>query len=499
MGVVKRQGIKQSVVTYIGVAIGMVNMLFIYPAFLQEDQIGIISYVRETAAMLSLFVFLGSADMVVRFFPRFRDERTGNHGFLFLLLGIVTVGCLFFTLATLIFRERIFDFFGQKTEPLLYLQFAHLVLPVTVLIAYGNLFLLYASNFQRIVVPALINELLPKIGMPMLVIAFHFGKIPFGSILYGSVAIYAAMLVAQAWYIHHLGQFHLRPNFRLFTRKLVKEMANFSLFGFIGSLGSRFSSEFLNFFMLGTVSTLTNTGIYTIAYSIANVIDVPRKAISRIVSPLLADKFKAEKLEDVEDFYKKTSINQLIVGLWVFLSIWVCINQIFQIMPNGETFIAGKYVVLLLGFARIVDMMTGVNSEIISFSKYYRYNFYLILLMSVVHVTSSFYFIKSQGLVGVAIASLITMVVYNLAKLVVLMVKLNMQPFSMATLKVLGAAATAYLGAAFLPSTSLSLIDIGIRCLVFTLIYGLLILYTKPSSDITQLIKKIAVKLKITN
>ncbi|MCC6725048.1 MAG: hypothetical protein IT258_11095 [Saprospiraceae bacterium] len=495
MGVVKRQGIKQSMVTYLGVAIGMANVLFIYPAFLSEDQIGIISYVRETAAMMSLFVFLGSAELIVRFFPRFKDDANGNNGFLFLLLGILTVGCLIFTLLTLAFRERIFSFFMGKEEPLLYLQFAYLILPVTILIAYGNLFLFYTSNFKRIVVPALINELLPKLGVPVLVVAFYLGKIPFSAILYGSMVIYALMLVAQAWYLHHLGQLKLRPQLGFVTKKLAKEMANFSLYGFVGSLGSRFSSEFLNFFMLGTVSTLTNTGIYSIAYQIANVVDVPRKAISRIVSPLLAEKFNEGKLDEVEELYHKSSINQLIVGLWVFLCVWVCIDQIFEIMPNGERFAGGKYVVLLLGIARIVDMATGVNSEIISFSKYYRYNFYLILLMAAVHISSSLFFIKTQGLVGVAIATLITLSVYNLAKFGVLWWKLRMQPFSVATLKAVLIAGLSLVSLELIPLTHIAIIDIIIKCTIFTIVFGALTVWLKPSQDIDQIFLKMRAKL----
>ncbi len=490
MGVIKRQGIKQSAVTYVGVCIGMVNILFIYPSFLQENQIGVISYIRETAGLLSLFVFLGSADLIVRFFPQFKDETKSNNGFLFLVLGILTAGCLLFTLLTLLFKQHIYHFFAQKEEPLLYLQFVHLILPFTVIIAYGNLFMLYASNFQRIVVPAIFSELLPKVGVPLLVIAFYLNFISFEAILYGSIGIYLLILLLQIWYLHRLGQLHLRPDFRMLKKRMAKEMAQFSLYGFVGSLGSRFSSEFLNFFMMGTVSTLTNTGIFTIVYSIATVVDVPRKAISRIVSPLLADKFKEHKLDEVEELYHKTSLNQLIIGLLVFLSIWVSIDQIFQIMPHGESFAVGKYVVLLLGLARIVDMMTGVNTEILNFSKYYRLNFYLILLMAVMHVCFNLYFIKNYGLIGVGIATLLTITLFNLAKLIMLKWQLNMQPFTKATIQVIGTAVLTYLATTFIPRTNSALLDLTIHSGFFSTVFILLILRFKISPDVNQLAKK---------
>ncbi|MEZ4960014.1 MAG: polysaccharide biosynthesis C-terminal domain-containing protein [Saprospiraceae bacterium] len=490
MGVVKRQGIKQSIVTYIGVVLGMVNVLFIYPAFLREAEIGIINYVREIAAMLSLFVFLGSTELIIRFFPYFRDDEKKHNGFLFLLLAITGTGCLLLLAAFLIFKEQFYTYFSDKEDPGLYLQFIAFIPAFTVLISFGNLFLLYASNFQRIVIPAAFNEFLPKIGLPLLVIAYFLKLIPFNLIFWGSLAIYAAMMIGQIWYVRHLGHFHIRPDFTLLKKPMVKEMAHYSLYGFVGGIGSRFSSEFVNIFMVGTLSTLTNTGIYAIAYFISNVVDVPKKAISRIVSPLLADKWKEGKLGEIAELYHKTSLNQLIVGLWLFLAIWVSIDQLFEIMPNGESFISGKYVVFILGLARIVDMVTGTNSEIISFSKYYRYNFFLILFMAVIHITANLLLIKQFGLVGVAMATLISLTLFNLAKLILIQWKMGMQPFTRQTAVTFLLAGVAFGAVHFIPSTGIPFFDVAIRSGGLTLVFFALIWYFKVSPDVNSLMEK---------
>ena len=41
MGVIQRQGIKDSIVMYFSVAIGAVNALFIYPAYLTDAELGL--------------------------------------------------------------------------------------------------------------------------------------------------------------------------------------------------------------------------------------------------------------------------------------------------------------------------------------------------------------------------------------------------------------------------------------------------------------------------
>src|SRR5947207_3374598 len=42
MGIVQRQSIKSSIATYIGVAIGYLNFVILYPRFLSTDQVGLI-------------------------------------------------------------------------------------------------------------------------------------------------------------------------------------------------------------------------------------------------------------------------------------------------------------------------------------------------------------------------------------------------------------------------------------------------------------------------
>ena len=489
MGVVKRQGIKQSIVTYFGVVLGIVNILVVYPACLERAELGIITYVRETAAMLSLFVFLGSTELIVRYFPFFKNEEKQHHGFLALLMSIVGFGCLLLLAAWFTFQGLIYLQYAEKEDVDLYLRFVHYIVPFTILIAFGNLLTVYASNFHRIVVPSIFNELFPKIGLPLLVLAYFVDFIPFETVFWGTLVIYVLILLGQLAYVRYLGQLHLWPDFSFLKKPLLKDMAHYSLYGFLGSLGSRFSSEFISIFMVGTISTLTNTGIFRIAYFVANVIDVPRKAISRITSPILADKWKEEKTDEIADIYHKTSLNQLIAGLWLFLAIWVSIDEIYKIMPNGEAYAAGKYVVFVLGIARVVDMVTGVNSEIISFSKYYRYNFFLILFMAVIHVTANLLLIEQFGIVGAALAVLVSIFLFNFAKFMVLKWRLGMQPFTRKTLWTVLFAGLAYLIAYLVPETGFALIDATLKSGLLTLVFGGLVWYFKVSPDINQLVE----------
>jgi O-antigen/teichoic acid export membrane protein len=187
----------------------------------------------------------------------------------------------------------------------------------------------------------------------------------------------------------------------------------------VGNLGSKLG-ERVNSVMLGTISTLSNAGIYSVAFFISDSIDAPRRAISRISSPLLADKWKEGKMDEIEELYKKSSLNQLIVGVALLLAVWVSVDDIFRWMPNGEVFQEGKYVILIIGIARLVDMVTGVNTEIISYSLFYRYNFYLVIFLGLSNVVFNLLLIPIFQLNGAALATLASLTLYNLLKFIII-------------------------------------------------------------------------------
>ena len=54
MGIVIRQGVKGTIATYLGVAIGFVNTLWLYPKILTPDEIGLFRTLIDGAYILSI-------------------------------------------------------------------------------------------------------------------------------------------------------------------------------------------------------------------------------------------------------------------------------------------------------------------------------------------------------------------------------------------------------------------------------------------------------------
>jgi len=104
------------------------------------------------------------------------------------------------------------------------------------------------------------------------------------------------------------------------------------------------------------------------------------------------------------------SLDILIVGSFLFLLIWVNLDNIFSLMPGSYS--DGRYVFLFLGLARVMDMYSGLNGTILVTSKKYRYDFTFSLMLVALTVASNALLIPRWGMTGAALATMITVLAW---------------------------------------------------------------------------------------
>ena len=67
MGIVINQSIKNTIITYIGFAIGAANALYMYPHFLGEEFYGVTSYILSSANVLFPLMAFGIHNTLIKF------------------------------------------------------------------------------------------------------------------------------------------------------------------------------------------------------------------------------------------------------------------------------------------------------------------------------------------------------------------------------------------------------------------------------------------------
>ncbi len=487
MGTVVRKSTKNLIITYIGLALGYINALILYPYVLTETEIGLIRLLINTSFLFATFASLGSFSMPSRFFFYFKDESKQHNGFLFFLMIWSIIGFILFSLIFLLFKDEIVKIY-ITTSPLL-IQYFYYFLPFTFIAMLIGIFRSYIIIQGKPVIPVFINEVFFRLFIIIGLILFFIKIFSLNYLVSFIILSYGLGLVVLVFYTHSIKSLFLKPNFTIFKNKYFKELLIYGGFMLMGSAASLIISN-IDGLMLSAYKGLGQTGIYTIAFFIATVIEIPKRSLLQSIIPFVSEGNKNEDIKQLDVLYKKSSINQLILGFLIFIGIWSNINNIFHLIPHGSIFAEGKWVVFYVGLSKLFDLATGVNAEIIGTSKYYKYNLFFMIALSIFAIISNMIFIPLYGMTGAAFASALSVFIINIFMFSFLLIKMRIQPFTINTIKVLVIGGLTLILNYFIPQEFSTVFDILIRSSIIVLFFGGLIFITKSSEDINNALLK---------
>jgi O-antigen/teichoic acid export membrane protein len=486
MGVVIRQSFFTSLISYAGVVLGYINLLYLYPKFLDLGQIGLLRTILDFAMLMAFFAQVGLSQSVIRFYPHFVKDEKNSPGFTNLVLLLGVAGYLIFLILFFIFEDKIISFFGENAE--LLTPYLHLALALTLIISLINLMESVARTQLKLAVPRFLNEVGIRFLQGVLVTLYFVKIISFHQLLLFSVAIFLITLLALVFYLARTGQFKIQATLVRIPAAKFMQFINYSLFSLVSS-GAFILVSKLDSLMVTALIGFEANAIYTTAFYMATVIEIPRRALSQANSTLMARAFEQQALPEVSALYTKTSINQFIIGALLLIGVWANLHNIYQLMPNGELYQTGFTVVLIIGAAKLLDMTFGPNSELLVMSQFYWLNTLAIMTMAIIGVTLNYLLIPVYGIEGAAYGSGIAILLFNLIKLVFIYIKFKLQPFTGKTLVVLAIGLATVILAHFLPVLNHPILDMAYRSFLITLLFAALILLTKSSAEINQLVK----------
>ncbi len=493
MGIVIRQSLKASIVTYLGTAIGTFNVIFLYNQFLSQSEVGLIAGALVSIPLIfASFTQLGIPHIAVRFFPHFDDPSNEHRGFFSFLLISPLVGWGLFTLGYVALRGT-FNAIYATNSPLLP-QYFYYIIPLTGSFLYMSVLESYARVHLRIVVPAIIRELYLRVANACLILGFGFGYLSFDQLVQGITLSYLVAVIALLLYIKQLKRFYTRLDFSFLRQPIFKEMVAYG--GWVILAGASFTLiQHVEKIMLPAYTGgLGTTAIFDINSRMGLMIAIPRNVIAAISTPLLAQAWKRNDTSQIEDIYKKSSLNLLLIGCFLFLLIWCNLDFIYQIIPRHEVYEAGRWVVLMVGISKIIDMGTGLNSEILINSKYYRYDLLFYVILAVGIVVGNLIFIPLYSYNGAALASLIALAGYNAIKYFFLWAKMGLQPFEWKTAWIVLLSLVVWYIVSFIPVLGEGdwvawVLNLGVRSTAVGLLFFLAGWALDLSPDLSALIK----------
>ncbi len=498
MGIIIRQSIKASLVTYIGVALGVVNQIFVATHFLLVSENGVTRSLLTFATLFSAIFSFGVAAISDRYFSHFVDNDSGNHGFLRFLLGYTLGGIAIFSLVYLGLHQVFVGIYQEKSPELI--PFYYHIILFTTLLMLQTILESYCRNIRRITVPAFLREIFLRIINIAIILLYGFHFISFELFVTLFIGCYLLVVIGLLVYLQIIDKLHLPVIDRnILTKNTFQEMSAYGLIATIGAIGSNLC-VYLDQLMLGAYKGQEDAGIFGIAMLIAMLIEVPRKSLTQISIPFISQAIQQKNWHEVESRNQNVSKHQLLAAGILMLFILCNLEDIFGILPKGDVYIRGKYVVILLILARMADMMGGMTSEIMGYSHFYRISTAFVVVLAVLTFITNSIFIPLMGITGAALATLITILCFTLARAFFIMKTLKINVFHFSGLLILGLCAAIYFLVGLIPSFGetflMRVITIVIRCLVIFVIYFSVIWKIKLSEEFNGLVITLISQIK---
>lgn len=427
MGVVARQSIKGTVATYIGVAVGIVTTFFIQTKALQPEQIGLIDVLLQCAVLFSGLSQLGTNSSAMRYYPFFKDEEHRDHGFFGWTLLVPLVGFVFFLLAFFLFKGSIVSFFSKDSS--LFGDYVNFLIPLAFFMLYISVFETNSNLLLRIVLPKFIREVGLRVATLVVYLLYYYKVLDFDGVIVAFCVFYGLATLINVVYLLSLKRVSFKIERKYVSQQLKRDFLFYTLFMITAALAGNVIPMLSKFFVAGKTG-FRLAGVFTIATNIAAVVEMPYRSLGAISRPHISDAMAKQDVKTADALCKNVALHQFIAGSFVFLLVWINIDFLFDLLPNGEIYRLGKWAVLILSMGRLVYSTLGVTTTVLSYSKYYYYSLIFTILLTGMSIGLNEWLVPRWDINGGALASVVSYMLYFFLLIAFIKKKIGVQPFS---------------------------------------------------------------------
>lgn len=486
MSTIRRQSIISSIVIYIGFAIGLLNIyLFTKQGLFTDTEFGLYNAFIAIATMMMAFSNLAMPSYIVKFFPYYNDHLPPKKNDL--LTWALVVSCIGYGLviiAGIVFKGLVIEkYMEHSPEIVVYYNWIFILgfglMLYTILEA-------YTWQLHKSVLTNFLREVQWRLFTTVIILLFLFRVIHNYDLFIKLFSFtYPGIALILFLYLLFTKKIHLTFHISKVTRRFFKSILKLCSFVYAGLLIFTISQVF-DSLVIGAVlsNALGKLAVYSVAQNVANIIQVPQRGIVSASIAHLSKAWKDKKLGTIQRIYQRSSINQLVFACGIYVFIVINFIDAVNTFHLKESYLNGFYVFLLLGATKIVDMGTGVNSQIIGTSTYWRFEMISGMILLLLMLPLNYFLTKHYDIVGTGLANLISISIYNLIRIVFLWKKFKLFPFTSHSLYTILLAGACFAVCYFLFRGIHGLPGLFLRSIAFFMLYGSGAVYFRLSPDI---------------
>ena len=152
-GISTKQAFLFTLINYVGVVIGVISTILIYPQ--DKEMLGIVRFVDAFAQIMYPIIVLGSTHALINFYPQLNiqlQQKLFGYSLVSLAKLSVLIGLLLLLIGYLYQGEE--------------MSYAKYAFPLAIFMAYIELFKRQATNLQKLSFPTFFEKIIPKITLP---------------------------------------------------------------------------------------------------------------------------------------------------------------------------------------------------------------------------------------------------------------------------------------------------------------------------------------------
>lgn len=497
MGVVFRQSINTTAITFFGAALGAAVVL-VASNLMPKQELGFSRNLTNQTVVASFFMLMGMANTLFLYFHRFDADAEKERRNVFMSLCFL-VPLVVFVLAMIpyfFFQDYLLNRFFQLADRPFMRRYMLCFPMYTLFYLYTSLLEHYLLTQLKSAASSFVREVLLKGLNLVLILLYGFDLINYDVFIYSFVLsnlIAVAILVLLA---SKNDSFKFSFQWHLFSKAEYKEILSFS--GYHALMSISFSLfGFLDAILLASLNPdgLNAVPVYTNAVFISGVMSIPYRSMSGIASADISKSYAQGDHEKVSDSYSRSAINIFIATVFVALLIVCNLHNAVIIMGNGYEAVFGVTLIMMIG--KLIDSGTGLNDVALNMSPYFKLNFYFSIGLVLFMLIMFRIFIPVYGIYGTAWVFSISLIIFNLLKTFFVWRRMDLQPFSKGTLTTLFVGVAVLAMVFFLPKLGNPYLDTLYRSSIILILFVAMIFWLKPSKDVSHYVNETLRKKKL--
>jgi len=485
MSQVRKQSIISTIFVYGGFFIGFINTyLFTRQGSLfTPSQYGLTNIFIAVGNLMFAFANLGMVSVVYKFYPYYNDNLLKKKNDLLtwtLLVSVIGFCCV--VLAGIVFKDLVIRKFGGNSPE--FIKYYFWVFPFGFSLLIFSMFEVYAWNIRKSIFTTFLRELLFRVLTFILIFFLSFKLISsFDTFIKMYAFTYGLVSLVLVVYLIWKKEFYITFTLSRVTKKFYKKMVSMASLIYVGSTIYTIAA-FIDIVIIMSLLGTAAAGIFSLGFVVSGLVQAPQRGAVAASIPVLSKAWKDKDFEKINLIYQRSGINLLIASLGIFLIVWLNYTDAVHTFKLKPAYLDSIWVFFFLGLARVVDLGTGVNSQIIGTSTFWRFEFISGMILLSFAVPLNYYLVKHYGIVGAGYSTLISLTVYNTIRIGFLKKKFNMHPFSIKTFYAILFAVVSYFICYYTFISIHGFFAIVFRTVLFTALYGGSIIYFDLSPDV---------------